>query len=73
MQFEIRNGLHVLQLYIYIFCLQQWFNHIDDNTSNKHIDDNINMNILMHITQIQVKIEYVDNTVNTEPVRYIYT
>ena len=27
----------------------------------------------MHRTQIQGKIEYVDNTVNTEPVRDIYT
>ena len=27
----------------------------------------------MHITQIQGKIEYVDNTMNTEPVRAIDT
>ena len=31
------------------------------------------MNIRMHIKQIQGKIDYVDNTTNTEPVRDIDT
>ena len=50
MQFDLINGIQVLQLYIHILCLQQWFNHIYDNKANKPIDDNINMNIRMHTT-----------------------
>ena len=73
MQFDLINGLHVPQLYIHILCLQHWFNRIVYNTAKIYIDYNININICMHITHIQGKIEYVDNTVNTEPVRDIYT
>ena len=73
MQFYIRYFLHVPQLYIHILFLQHWFNHIDDNAAKKSIGDNINMNIHMYITKIQGKIEYVDKTVNTEPVRAIDT
>ena len=39
MKFYLRNFRHVPQLQIHILCLQQWFNHINENTANRLIDN----------------------------------